>query len=77
MLGAQGEKWAQSISEDTELRRPASLSGPPKAAEARGNENYSLSATQDCTLANAADKCDGSVPPAIAISALPPPFPPT
>jgi hypothetical protein len=38
---------------------------------------YSLSLTQALALAIAASSLDGSVPPAMAISGLPPPLPPT
>ncbi len=39
--------------------------------------NQSLACTQACTLARAAPSLAGSVPPAMAMSGLPPPLPPS
>jgi hypothetical protein len=41
------------------------------------NDRYTRSLTQPCTLAKAAGKAAGLVPPAMAMSGLPPPLPPT
>lgn len=61
------------------LQGPARSTEDGAAAQTSSHppNDYSLPATQPCTPASACGSCDGSVPPAWAMSGRPPPLPPT